>query len=186
MRKSVFLALLTFPAMALAAGGEGHGALEKFWKAFNIVLFLAIVYWVARKPVGEAFNNFWRKLTEDVDRSEQELALAKSELRKAKEELEKAKVKADESVALTRESADAEIKRAREHALEVAERIKEKAQETVEIELKRAKEELSRFGMQKAEEIAKEMLRDAFRDPSLQKRYIEGQLKVLEDRKNDR
>lgn len=175
--------LLLTPTLALAAEGSAHHSpLEIFWKGFNIALFLGIVYWLGRKPVGEAFNRFWRSLTEEVERSEQELMLAKSDLRKAQEELEKAKVRADESVALARESAQAEIQKARDHAQEVAGRVKEKARETIEIELKRAKEELARFGMIKAEEIAKEMLSEAFSDRELQKKYIRAQIKNLEEK----
>ncbi len=182
--RSVYFYLLLIPALALAGEGSGgHSPLEIFWKGFNIVLFLGIVYWLGRKPVGEAFNRFWRSLSEDVEKSEQELMLAKSDLRKAQEELEKAKVRADESIALARESAQAEVERARQHAYEVASRVKEKARETVDIELKRAKEELTRFGMEKAEEIALQMLREAFSDKDLQKKYIKSQIRTLEERK---
>ncbi len=186
MTRIVLILTLSLPLSAMAgAGGEGHSATELFWKGFNVLLFLGVVYWFARKPVGEAFNRFWQSLSEEVERSEQELMLAKSDLKKAKEELEKAKVRADESIALTRESAQAEINRARQHATDIAERVKEKARETIEIELKRAKEELSRYGMERAQEIARQMLREAFSNPEIQRKYIEAQIKVLEERKND-
>lgn len=182
--KKVFWALLIVSMTTFAGGGEGghHSPLELFWKGFNILLFLGIVYWFGRKPIGEAFNNFFQSLTKDLDRSDEELRKAKEELERAKEELEKAKVRADESIALARESAQKEIENAREHALEVAQRIKERAKETIEIELKKAKEELARYGMIKAEEIAKEMITDAFKDKEVQKRYIDQQIRVLEEK----
>ncbi len=180
----VWLLLLPLVAFGAEAGGEHHSPLEVFWKGFNILIFLGIVYWFARRPVSEAFNNFWKSLTERVDSSEEELRKAREELKRAKEELEKAKVRADESIALARESARAEVENARRHAEQVARRIKEKARETVQIELKRAKEELALFGMEKAEEIAREMLSERFRDPEVQKRYIDAQLKRLEGKRD--
>jgi len=176
--------MLLAVGFAFAGGGEGghHSPLELFWKGFNILLFLGVVYWFGRKPIAEAFNNFWKSLTKGVDESEEELRKAREELNKAKEELEKAKVRADESIALARESAQTEIENTRKHAEEVAQRIKERAKETIEVELKKAKEELALYGMVKAEEIAKEMLREAFQNPEVQKKYIEKQLKALEER----
>ncbi len=181
----VLILLVAFFTMVFAAEeGAHHSPLELFWKGFNILLFLGVVYWFGRKPVSEAFNNFWRSLTLPIDKSEEELRAAKQELQKAKEELEKAKVRADNSIALAKESAQAEIENSKKHAEEVAQRIREKARETVEVELKKAKEELALYGMLKAQEIAKEMLREAFSNPEVQKKYVERQLKVLEERKN--
>ncbi len=184
MRKVFFLSLITLTLAFAAEEGGHHSPLELFWKGFNILLFLGIVYWFGRGPVGEAFNNFWKSLTQSVDESEQELIKAKEELQKAREELEKAKVRADESIALAKESAQAEIEEARKHAQEVAERVKEKARETVEIELKKAKEELALYGMKKAEEIAVSMLEDTFKNPEVQKKYIDRQLRILEEKGN--
>ncbi len=184
MTKVLFGALFLFSFALAAEEGGHHSPVVLFWKGFNVLLFLGVAYWFGRKPVAEAFNNFWRSLTQNVEDSEKELSLAREELRKAKEELEKAKVRADESIALARESAQTEIENTRRHAEEIAQRVREKAKETVEIELKKAKEELAIYGLMKAEEIAKGMLVEAFKDPEVQKRYIETQLKVLEEKKN--
>ncbi len=186
MNRAVLI-LFVVSSAVFASGGEGgahHSPLVLFWKGFNILLFLGVVYWFGRKPIAESFNNFWRSLTKGVEDSEGELKRAKEELQQAKEELEKAKVRADESIALAKESAQTEIENTRKHAEEVANRVREKAKETVEIELKKAKEELALYGMRKAEEIAKGALEEAFRNPDVQKRYIEAQLKVLEERGN--
>ncbi len=179
--KAIFTLILFFGISFASEGGAHHSPLELFWKGFNVLLFLGIVYWLARKPVSEAFNNFWKSLTKGVEDSEEELRKAREELQKAKEELEKAKVRADESVALARESAQVEIENAKKHAEEVAQRIRDRARETVEIELKKAKEELALYGMKKAEEIAKDLLKDTFKNPEVNRKYIEKQLKSLEE-----
>ncbi len=184
MRKKLYLSILLAVGISFAGAGEGghHSPLELFWKGFNILLFLGIVYWFGRKPIAEAFNNFWSSLTRGVNESEEELERAKEELERAKEELEKAKVRADESVALAREAAQTEIENAKKHAQEVAQRIRERAKETIDIELKKAKEELALYGMKKAEEIAQKLLKDAFKNPEVHRKYIESQLRSLEER----
>ncbi len=168
-------------SFAAEAGGHGgHSPMELIWKGLNILAFLFIVYWFGRKPIAEAFNNFWKSIIARVDESEAELEKAKQELEKAKQELEKAKVRADESVALAKESAQSEIENSKKHAQEIATRVKERAKETIEVELQRAKKELAAFGILKAEEIAQDMLKDAFSKPEVQKNYVEKQLKALE------
>ena len=176
-----FLIVILFGISFAAEGGAHHSPLELFWKGFNILLFLGIVYWLARKPISEAFNNFWKSLYKSIEDSENELKKAQEELENAKEELEKAKVRADESLALARESAQVEVENAKKHAEEVAQRIRERARETIEVELKKAKEELALYGMRKAQEVAKEVLVDAFRDTETNIKYIKKQLKELEE-----
>jgi F-type H+-transporting ATPase subunit b len=182
MRNLVFTYILVVASTALAAEGGhgGHSPLELIWKGVNILAFLGIVYWFGRKPIAEAFNNFWNSIIARIEDSERELREAKEELQRAKEELEKAKVRADESIALARESAQSEIENAKKHAQEVAQRVKDRAKETIEVELQRAKKELAAFGILKAEEIAKDMLSEAFSKPEVQKGYVERQLKNLE------
>ncbi|NPB06656.1 MAG: hypothetical protein GXO03_03510 [Aquificae bacterium] len=179
MRWSVLL----LPSLVLAGeAGHGHSPWELLWKGLNILAFLGIVYYFGRKPIAEAFNKFYASLVESLTRSEQELIKAREELIKAKEELEKAKVKAQEAIALAQETAKTERENILKHAQEVSERIKEKAKESIQIELNRAKKELALYGIQKAEEIAREMLEKEFKKPEVQKRYIEAQLKRLEEK----
>ncbi len=179
------LFFLTTLAVAFSFGAEAHdmhspGAL--IWKGLNILAFLGIVYYFGRKPISEAFEKFYNSIINSLVKAERELISAKEELIKAKEELEKAKKKAEEYKTLAQETAQTERNRIIEHAKEVSERIREKAKETIEIELNRAKKELALYGIQKAEEIAKEMLTKEFKKAEVQKKYIEAQLKLLEEK----
>ena len=159
---------------------EGHHTLDLVWKGINILLFLAIVYYFGRKPIGEAFNAFFSKLTESLDQSHAELTKAKETLERAKREYEDAKRRHVEQVELAKQIAqqmkEEEIKRVDE----VVSRIKEKAKESIELETKKAKEELFRYGMQKAKELALKKLIEDFEDPQMQKRYIDRTLRKLE------
>jgi len=181
MRALIVFSVLFSVAFA-GEGSHGHSPWELLWKGLNILAFLGIVYYFGRKPIAEAFNRFYDSLVESLTRSEKEFITAKEELIKAKEELEKAKVKAKEAVELAKETAKTERENILKHAQEVAQRIREKAKENIEIELNRAKKELTLYGIQKAEEIAKELLAKEFKKAEVQKKYIEAQLKLLEEK----
>ncbi len=180
----VILLLGVGTSFAAEGGHIDHSFGVLLWKGLNILAFLGIVYYFGRKPIGDAFNKFYNSIIQSLTNSEREFLMAKEELLKAKEELEDAKRRAEESVALAKETAETEKAKILKHAEEVSERIKEKAKETIEIELNRAKRELTLFGIQKAEEIAVEILKKEFSKKDVQKKYIEAQLKVLEEKKN--
>jgi len=173
--------ILLFSSVSFAyAGEEGGHALELFWKGFNIALFLVIVYFFSRKPVSEAFNSFWKSLTEKLEESSREVEKARRELEKAKRELEEANYKKEESIRLAKESAEEEVKRARREAEEIARRLSDRTREAISIELKKAKEELALFGMKEAEKLAEDTLREIFKDKNVQKKYIESKLKAIQ------
>lgn len=179
-----YLVLLLIVGVSFGAEGGhiDHSFGVLLWKGLNILAFLGIVYYFGRKPISEAFNKFYTSIIQSLTNSEREFLMAKEELLKAKEELEEAKRKAEESIALAKETAETEKKNILKHAEEVAQRIKEKAKESIEIELNRAKKELALYGIQKAEEIATEILKKEFSKKEVQKKYIEAQLKVLEEK----
>ncbi|HIP42356.1 MAG TPA: hypothetical protein EYG91_00220 [Aquifex aeolicus] len=176
--------LISLGAVAFAGEGGhgGHSAGELIWKGLNILAFLGLVYFFGKKTITEAFERFYNSIIDNLVSSEREFLMAKEELAKAKEELENAKKKAEEYEKLAKETAEVEKKRIIEHAQEVAQRVKERAKETIEIELNRAKRELALYGIQKAEEIAKELLVKEFKKGDVQKKYIETQLKLLEEK----
>ena len=159
----------------------GHHAIELLWKGFNVLLFLGIAYWFGRKPVSQAFNNFYKSLTERLNASEEELRLSKEELAKAKESYEDAQRRYKEQIKLAQETAQYIKEEETKKAEQMANRIREKAKSAIEIETKKAKEELIRFGIEKSRQIAEDMLRKAFEDPEVQKRYIDKSLRSMEE-----
>ena len=165
--------------MAMA---EGDHTLELVWKGLNILLFLAIVYYFGKKPIGEAFRSFFLRLTENLEGSEKELKQAKEALEKAKLEYEDAKRRHVEQIKLAEQTAQ-QIKEEEINKVdEIVIRIKEKASESIELETKKAKEELLRYGMQKAKELAIKKLAEDFQNPDLQRRYIEKSIRKMEAR----
>ncbi|SHK35193.1 ATP synthase F0 subunit B [Thermocrinis minervae] len=157
-----------------------HHALELFWKGFNILLFLAIVYYFGRKPISQAFNEFFRKLTEGLDSSEETLKKAQEEYERAKAQYEDAQRRYQEQLKLAKETADYIREEERRKTDQMVERIKEKAKEAIEVELTRAKEELYRYAAQRVREEAFATLKETFKNPEVQKKYLERSLKLLE------
>jgi len=162
---------------------EGHHTIELVWKGLNILLFLAIVYYFGRKHISQAFEGFFSKLTEGFESSERELKQAKETLERAKAEYEDAKRRHAEQIELAKQTAQQIKEEELKKVEEVAGRIKEKAKETIELETKRAKEELLRFGMKQAKELALQRLFQDFENPDIQKKYAEKMLRKLEVQK---
>lgn len=162
---------------------EGHHTLELVWKGLNILAFLGIVYYFGRKPISEAFNRYFQGLTEKLIGSEKEFADAQEELRRAKESLEDAQRRYHEQLKIAQQTAQTIREEEERKVQEIAGRIKEKTKEVIDIELKKAKEELLRYGAEKAYQLAVETLKEKFKDEKLQTAYIEKSLKKLEANK---
>jgi F-type H+-transporting ATPase subunit b len=159
----------------------GHHAIELLWKGINVLLFLGIVYWFGRKPVSEAFNNFFKSLTEKLSTSEEELRLSKEELARARESYEDAQRRYKEQIKLAQQTAEYIKEEETKKAQQIANRVREKAKSAIEIETKKAKEELIHFGIEKARQMAEDMLKKAFEDPKVQRNYIDKALKSMEE-----
>ncbi|MCS6958257.1 MAG: hypothetical protein RMK75_07375 [Aquificaceae bacterium] len=159
---------------------EGHHGVELLWKGLNILAFLGIVYYFGRKPISEAFRRYFQGLTEKLLSSESELKEAQEELKRAKENLQDAQRRYEKQLRLSQETARTIREEEEKKAQEVAKRVREKAKEVIEIELKKAKEELLRYGAERARNLAVQMLKEGFKEEKVQRSYIEKQLKRLE------
>lgn len=162
---------------------EGHHAIELLWKGLNVVAFLALVYYFGKRPIGEAFRRYFESLTEELTRSERDLAQAQEEFRRAKESLEDAQRRYEEQLKLAEETAQYIREEEEKKAQQIASRIRERAKEAVQIELKKAKEELLRYGAEKAYHLAVELLKEKFSDERTSSAYIEKSLRKLEAQK---
>lgn len=159
---------------------EGHHTLELIWKGLNILAFLGIVYYFGRKPISEAFNKYFHALTERLIASEKELLQAQEELKRAKESLQDAKRRYEEQLKISQQTAQTIKEEEEKKAQEIANRIREKTKEVIDIELKKAKEELLRYGAERAYQLSVELLKERFKDEKVQTAYIEKSLKNLE------
>ncbi len=159
---------------------EAHHTTELLWKGFNILLFLGIVYWFGRKPIAQAFNNFFQSLTKRLDEAQEELQKTREEYERAKLAYEDAQRRHKEQLRMSQETAKAVEEEEVKKAQEMAQRIEAKAKEAIDIEVKKAKQELYHYALSKAREIAIQELHKSFEDEKVQRAYIEKSLKLLE------
>ena len=156
------LAALLAPASARAAGGGGIGDL--LYPALNLALLLAVLWFLARKPIVA-----WFDARREAIRGELEAA---GKLRKEAEERharwQRQLVDLDselEGIRRTaRERAEAERERILADARAGAERIRNDARTAVEQEVRRAREQLRREAADLSVELAGEMLRTRVTD----------------------
>ncbi|MCS7262944.1 MAG: hypothetical protein N3C13_04350 [Aquificaceae bacterium] len=162
---------------------EGSHLLEVLWKGVNVLAFLGLVYYFGRKHISEAFQRYFEGLTEQLLSSEKDLREAQEELSRAKSSLDEARRRYEEQLKLAQETANSIKEEEEKKAQEMARRIREKAKEVIEIELKRAREELLRYGAERARTLAMQKLKESFSNQEVQSSYIEKSLSRLEVRR---
>jgi len=155
--------LLPLAAPALAA--EGHEAAATFlgqplwiWQLINLVVFLGLLVWLLKKPVGAFFGDRRREVEETLRKAE--------ENRKRAEELvvqiEGRLAKLDLDLAAIHEHAKTEAAAEQDDLLRQAEdeskKIVERARAEMETRVRHARKELTTFAGDLSVEIARDLL----------------------------
>ena len=157
------LAALLFPELLLASGEAGHGEGNQLadlgWRVVNFVIFAAVLYFAAAKPVRNFLNGRIegiRTQLEDAERGKVEAEKKAGECLAKLERLEEEIAGIEETLAR-----EGELERDRiiEAAEAAAEKIRAQAIFSAEQELKKAiaaiKEEAAEAAMALAEEVLK-------------------------------
>jgi len=189
MRVNKFWFLVGFAITAgvslAAEHGGGHGELESpavlIWKGINIAIVVGALIYFFKDSFIQFVENYKNEIIRTFKEAEEKHAEALRELQEAKRSLEEAKVKYEEGIKSAFEIAQKEKEQIVKQAEEIAERIKQSAEKTIEVELNKAKEELRRYAAQKAIELSEKMLKDAFKDKELQKKFAERMLSELSE-----
>ncbi len=177
--------ILISAGVALAAEHGGHGGTDLhspgvlIWKGINIAIVVGALVYFFKEPFQKWVEEYKKQIVQKITEAEEEHRKAKEELENARKALEEAKEKFEESLKVAEETAQREREAIVGQAREIAERIKEKAQKVIEIETNKAKEELRKFAAQKAIELSETMLKEAFADPEVQRRFTERMLSEL-------
>jgi F-type H+-transporting ATPase subunit b len=157
-----FISLVLF-----LAGGEGGGGLPwwmnypgfEAWKFINLGIFVLLLVYILRRPLGEAFRARREGIRRDLMRAQEERNAALAKL----EEVEARLARLDAEVASVREQAEREaeaerarIKRATE---DEARKLREQAQREIESAGKAARQELRRYAAEQSVRLAEQMIR---------------------------
>ncbi|RKQ63157.1 F-type H+-transporting ATPase subunit b [Thermovibrio guaymasensis] len=155
-----------------------HGGHLLFWKTVNTIILFAILYWLLRKPVSNFISNGIDSIVNKFEKAKKEKEEALNLLKEAEKKLEEAKEEAQRIVSYAEEVAQREKEQIISDAKQTAERVIKMADEEIEKEAYKAKEELKKFAVQKAIEIAEGRIKSSI-TPELNKKLIESSLEKL-------
>ena len=164
MRRT-WLALLPglLPAAAHAAVGEaGPGRFA--WEILNLLLLLAVLFFVARKPVVAYFGERRRAVAKDMASAERLLGDAEARLAEWSARADRLAEEVVQIKSSARRAAEQERETILAEARATAERLRRSAGADVERELLLAKAELRREAAELAVEIAGSVLREKLAD----------------------
>ncbi len=155
--------LLLAPAVALASGDAHGGAVtipwtSLFWHAFNLLLLLGVIFWLARRPVSDALRNRSATVRRDIESAQSERAAARVELEELEEKLADFELQVER---LRKEMAE-QAQHEREDILERAEResiaVRASAERAIRDEAQRARRQLQADAVALAVQLAEGIL----------------------------
>jgi F-type H+-transporting ATPase subunit b len=163
---AVFTAFVFF----LSGSGGGSGFMHFYdewlnipgfeaWKFINLAIFLAIMIYLAKKPLSDAFKAKREEIRADLIKAEAEKQAALAKLTAAEGKLAQAENEKAQILQRAKDEAAAEIKRDNENSNIEIERLRRQS----EIELARltgqSRAELRRFSAEESVRLAEEKLR---------------------------
>ena len=181
--------ILIFAAGGSANSGSGYDNFVHFWntylnypgfeawKFFNLALFIALMVYLIKKPLSEAFKARREMIRAELIRAEQEKQAALVKLTAAEARL----ARLDGETAEVREHAEAEAEAEKNRILEQIEvetkRLREQANGEIERANKIARLRLRRFSAEESIRLAEEKIKkeiNAEKDARLVKANIEA------------
>jgi F0F1-type ATP synthase membrane subunit b/b' len=168
---------LVLTILIVAFAGEGWGEyLPVVGKILNLVIFAAILIYILRRPVGQAFRERRERIRRELMQAQEERNAALSKL----EEVEGRLARLDAEVDTIREQARKEaaeerarIERATEEEIR---KVREQARREIESASKAARAELRAYAAEQSVRLAEEMIRRDIRpedDARLVGEYVE-------------
>jgi ATP synthase F0 subunit b len=163
----MFIAFVSL--VILLAGGEGGrgGRLPwwlnypgfEAWKFVNLGIFVILLVYFMRRPLGEAFRARREGIRRDLMRAQEERDAALAKL----EEVEARLARLDAEVATVREQANREAEQERERIKRATEeesrKLREQAQREIESAGKAARQELRHYAAEQSVRLAEQMIR---------------------------
>lgn len=153
------------PAWSLSLAAEGHEAGATFlgvplaiWQAVNLVVFLGLLVWLLRKPVGAFFGDRRKEIEENIRKTDENRHRAEQLAAEMEARLEKL----DEEVAAIHRHAMKEAESEQAELLRQAEvdarKIVERVRADMDTRVRHARKELTTYAGDLAVEIARDVL----------------------------
>ncbi len=185
----IFSFILVFAAGGSANSGSGYDNFVHFWntyfnypgfeawKFFNLAIFIALMVYLVKKPLSEAFKAKRETIRAELIKAEQEKQAALIKLTAAEARL--ARVDAESAATLEHAKSEAEAEKTRiaeQTKFEIG-KLREQAEGEIERTGKLAKLELRRFSAEESIHLAEEKIKkeiNAEKDARLVKANIQA------------
>ena len=168
---ALLVALALVPRAALAAGGSegGDPVMDFIYQVGNFALLIAVIFFVARKPVMAYLAERRTQIKNDLDKAAELLSVAEARQTEISARLRDLEAQLEEIAELSKQRAEEESERILAKARAAAERIQSDALEATAQELLRAQRELRAEAAGLAVELAGEILKEQVGDADRQR-----------------
>lgn len=190
-RRGLWLGVLSGVIMAGTAwasgGGEhGHGGIDPaklndlLWRTVNFVVFAAILYKLAAKPIKEFFGKRRTDISTEIQSLETEKIKLQKALREAKAQLAAVAAEREQIIQQYIAEGEAEKDKIIAKAEQAAQRLKDMAAMTIAAETKKAAAELKQEIVDAAVQLSEQIIKEKI-VPEDQQRLVDDYLaKVVE------
>jgi F-type H+-transporting ATPase subunit b len=147
----------------------------ELWKFFNLLLFIGVLYYILRRPLGEAMAARRAAIRRELLKAQEERNAALAKLQEVEERLARLN---DETEALRKRAqieAEQERERMRRATEEEIRKLRDQAQREIEMQTRMAQQELRRYAAEQSVRFAEEMIRQEItpqKDAQLAARYV--------------
>ena len=168
---ALLVAIALVPRAALAAGGSegGDPVMDFIYQVGNFALLIAVIFFVARKPVMAYLAERRTQIKNDLDKAAELLSVAEARQTEISARLRDLEAQLEEIAELSKQRAEEESERILAKARATAERIQSDALEATAQELLRAQRELRAEAAGLAVELAGEILKEQVVDADRQR-----------------
>ena len=168
---ALLVAIALVPRAALAAGGSegGDPVMDFIYQVGNFALLIAVIFFVARKPVMAYLAERRTQIKNDLDKAAELLSVAEARQAEISARLRDLEAQLEEIAELSKQRAEEESERILAKARAAAERIQSDALEATAQELLRAQRELRAEAAGLAVELAGEILKEQVGDADRQR-----------------
>jgi F-type H+-transporting ATPase subunit b len=177
------LALAEEAAHGAAHGESGHGNpwLDLAYKAVNVAVLLAIIYWAARKPVAQGLANLAKTTRDSFMTSRRSAQDMEAQMAEQKRKITALAQDLARMVAEAKADVEREKQRAQADAHAQGAKIQAATQQQIEQEVAKARMALRQEVANQTVKLAEELIKQRV-NPDEQKRLVAGYLKQLEAR----
>lgn len=148
------------------------------WKFINLAIFIALMVYVLKKPLGDAFKAKRDQIRAELIKAEQEKQAALVQLTSAEGKLAQLPTEKETILREAKDEAETEKKRLAEHAEFEAERLRKQSEAELARLAGQTRKELRRLSAEKTVTLAEQKLRASI-DGSIDARLVKGSLSEI-------